>query len=374
MRVLRSIDSITSEQAKRHRLLQQLHRRGEASRLHLARELRISNSRVCDLVDNMVGEGLIHEDVAAGERRGRRGVSIRLNPRYGHLVGFDIEAQRMRLVLTDFTGQVVWKMRRAMPRVRDRNALLQEIGNFLDDGMKEVRLRTKRILGVGLAASGVIDLHRGVVLHYDLIPHMVDVPLRDFVSDRVGMPCVMENNIRGMTVAEWTMGAAKGLESFVCLAVRSGIGAGVVINGRLLPGSHGFAGELGYMVITGNGGVERWRNFQQTASEFALEMDIEGRGFDLPEPILRRTGELIGAQIASIATVIDPQAFVLGGTVLKPDGPVWPHVLRAFKSTALREIGERVPLIPAQLGPFAAAQGAAYRCLYELFPVAPAFA
>lgn len=56
--------------------------------------------------------------------------------------------------------------------------------------------------------------------------------------------------------------------------------------------------------------------------------------------------------------------------MLRPDGPVWPHVLRAFRETALREIGERVRLVPAQLGPFAAAQGAAYRCLYELFPAA----
>src|SRR4051794_21606395 len=156
MPVLRSIDSITPEQAKRHRLLQQLHRRGAASRLHLARELRISNSRVCDLVDRMVGEGLIREDGTVGERRGRRGVSIRLNPRYGHLVGFDIEAKRMRLVLTDFTGEVVWKTRRAMPRVKDRAALLEEIGDFLDTAMTEVRSRTKKVLGFGVAASGVI--------------------------------------------------------------------------------------------------------------------------------------------------------------------------------------------------------------------------
>jgi hypothetical protein len=58
--------------------------------------------------------------------------------------------------------------------------------------------------------------------------------------------------------------------------------------------------------------------------------------------------------------------------MLKPDGPIWPHVKRAFRETALREVAEHVPLLAAQLGPFAAAQGAAYRCLYEMFPVAPA--
>src|SRR5215212_9259981 len=99
-----------SELAKRHTLLQSLHRRGSASRLHLARQLRISNSRVCNLVDEMLEEGLLAEDAAGnGERRGRRGVGVRLNPKYGHLVGFDMEAKRLRLVLSDFAGQIVWE-------------------------------------------------------------------------------------------------------------------------------------------------------------------------------------------------------------------------------------------------------------------------
>jgi len=63
---------------------------------------------------------------------------------------------------------------------------------------------------------------------------------------------------------------------------------------------------------------------------------------------------------------------VLGGSVLHPEGQVWPHVISAFRATALRELVERVQLLPARLGPFAAAQGAAYRCVYELFPVAAA--
>src|SRR5688500_20272132 len=91
---------VTSQQAKRHSLLQRLHRRGTGSRMHLARELGISNSRVCDLVEEMLGEGLLHED-STGDRRGRKGVSVRLNPRYGHFAGFDMQGQRCSPLLTD---------------------------------------------------------------------------------------------------------------------------------------------------------------------------------------------------------------------------------------------------------------------------------
>jgi predicted NBD/HSP70 family sugar kinase len=355
-------------------LLQRLHRRGTGSRMHLARELGISNSRVCDLVEEMLGEGLLHED-STGDRRGRRGVSVRLNPRYGHFVGFDMEAKRLRLVLTDFTGKVVWETRTPMkPPFEDRDEFLKILFNFIDSSMAEVRQRTKRLLGFGLAASGVIDTRRGIILHYDLIPVAANLPLRDMIAERVGLPCVMENNIRALTLAEWTAGAARKMNNFVCMSIRSGVGAGVVIDGRLLPGTHGFAGETGYMIVTGSGDASEWKNLQQTVSEVALGIDIEASDFDLPEPVIRRTGEIIGAQIASLAAVLDPEAFVLAGNVLKPDGPIWPHVQRTFKEIALSEVAQRTPLVPAELGRFAAAQGAAYRCLYELFPVTPALA
>ena len=136
-----AVSPLTSEHAKRHRLLQQLHRRGQASRLRLARELRISNSRVCDLVDKMVDEGLLDEDADVGERRGRRGVRIRLNPRYGHFVGLDMEAKRLRLVLTDFTGQVVWETRR--PR---RSPALNSSSSSPSPTILSTRSQTRELL------------------------------------------------------------------------------------------------------------------------------------------------------------------------------------------------------------------------------------
>src|SRR5687767_2732493 len=197
-----------SERAKRHRLLHALHRRGTASRLHLAKELRISNSRVCDLIERMVEQGLLREKVVTAnhQRRGRRGVSVGLNPTFGHLLGFDMEAKRLRLVVTNFSGEVVWERRKALRPPKDRQALIDEILSFLDGSLAEIRPRYAPLLGMGLAASGVIDTRRGLILHYDLIPQALDLPLRDLVSEHVGLPCVMENNIRAMTLAEWTLG------------------------------------------------------------------------------------------------------------------------------------------------------------------------
>lgn len=359
-----------SEGAKRNALVQALHRRGVASRVNLAHALNISNSRVCDLVEQMVSEGLLLEEQVQGDRRGRRGVAIRLNPDYGQLIGFDMEAKRLRMVATNFAGEVIWQNRRPLSPAQNRDAVIDEILSYIAEGMREIRAQFGKPLAFGIAASGVIDAKRGTILHYDLLPHMVDVPIRELIARQVELPCVMDNNIRAMTLAEWVGGAARGLNSFVCVAVRSGVGAGVVLNGRLRGGSHGFSGEMGYMLAP-TATCTGWKTLQQLVSESALGIDIEADGFSgLSESAAKRCGELIGTSLASIAAMIDPEAFVLAGGMMNPQGPVWPHVFATFRRYALRELTERVHLLPARLGLFAAAQGVAHRAMYEqLFPV-----
>ncbi len=366
--------SSKSESNKRNMLLQALHRRGSASRLRLARALHISNSRVCDLVDEMVQEKLLVEDAVGGDRRGRRGVSVRLNPELGQLIGFDMEAKRLRMVVTNFAGEIVWQLRESLRPPKDRQELVDHILAFVDNGLAEIRKQFANPLAFGIAASGVIDAKRGTILHYDMLPHAVDLPVRDLICHEVNLPCVMENNIRAMTLAEWVAGAAKGLNTFICMAVRSGVGAGLVLNGRLRAGSHGLCGETGYMVLPTATSSSNWKSLQQTVSESALGIDIEADGFVVSDSTARRCGELIGSQLASIAAIIDPEAIVLAGGMMNPQGPVWPHVLETFRTHALPELVERVHLLPAQLGLFAAAQGAAHRAMYELFPVVPATA
>jgi predicted NBD/HSP70 family sugar kinase len=285
-----------------------------------------------------------------------------------------MEAKRLRLVATDFSGEILWQHLQPLQPSRGalrggRQALVDEILSFINKGMKEIRRRFGKPIGFGIAASGVIDARRGAILHYDLLPHAVDLPIRELIAREVGLPCVMENNIRAMTLAEWCSGAAKGLSTFVCMAVRSGVGAGVVLNGRLRHGMHGFCGETGYMIIPNSGPISQWKQLQQVVSETALGIDAEADDLQLSDSTARRCGELLGAQIASITTLLDPEAIVLAGALVNPAGSIWPHTVEAFRRLALREIADRVHLVPAQLGGFAAAQGAAYRALYELFPV-----
>lgn len=360
-----------AELAKCHRILRQIRRQGRAGRLELARSLHISNSRVCDLVQRMLDERLLIEQRGGRERRGRQGSPVRLNGDYGYLAGFDMEARRLRLVVTDFAGQTIWQDQRRLPPA-SRRRLIETILGFIDNGLQPFRGGNRRFLGLGLAANGVIDIRRGVILHYDLVPAARNLPLRELVADRLGLPCCMDDNIRALTIAEWMHGAARDMHSFICLAVRSGVGAGIVIDGRLHVGSHGFAGEPGYMPLPVGRDARQWRHLQNVVSETALGLDAEASDFYLSKTQARRAGEILGAQIAGMASLLDPQAIVLAGGLLQPERPLWGVTVETFRRLVLPELADRVQLLPARLGPFAAAIGAAHRCFEMLYPVDPA--
>jgi N-acetylglucosamine repressor len=319
----------------------------------------------------MLDETLLFEEGDGAERRGRKGAPVRLNPDYGHLVGFDMEAKRLRLVATNFAGETVWEAHQRLTPPDNRRTLINTILGFIDHGLKEIRNRHRNVLGIGLAANGIIDARRGVILHYDLVPAAKDMPLRDLVAGRANLPCCMDNNIRVLTLAEWMSGAAQHLHSFVCLAVRSGVGAGIVIDGKLFAGSHGFAGEPGYAPVTLGRDARRWKHLQNVVSESALGVDVEASDFALSEGKARRAGELLGAHLATMASLLDPQAVVLAGGLLRPDRPLWDSVARVFRQMVLPELADRVQILPARLGPFAAAIGAAHRCFQMLYPLEP---
>ena len=228
------------------------------------------------------------------------------------------------------------------------------------------------MLGIGLAANGIIDVRRGVILHYDLVPAATDLPLRDLVAAETGLPCCMENNIRVLTLAEWMSGAAQHLDSFVCLAVRSGVGAGIVIDGKLFGGQPRLRRRAGLHAgdaRAGRAAVEApaGRGVRERAGRRR-----RGRATSLSARARPASGRADRcAQLATMAALLDPQAIVLAGGLLRPDRPLWDAMVRVFRQMVFPELADRVQILPARLGPFAAAMGAAHRCFEMLYPLEP---
>ena len=362
-------DSVTKKmEMRRNLILQYIYRNGPIGRLQLGRNLRMSKSRLCEVVQEMIDGGLIIERLTGTERRGRNPVPLVTNPDYGCFVGLDFEANRMRMVVVDFSGQALYHRQRHLRPMKNKNTLVVRLLDFIDEGLRFIRGLDAKILGIGVAAPGIINRWMGMLVHYDLIEAARNIPLRDLVENHTGFPCVVDNNIRCYALTEWTTGVARNMSNFICLAVRSGVGSAIILNGRLLDGSHGFSGEVGYSPVPNGQAASQWKTLQELVSEKALNVDDEAKSFSLSKEKAQMAGELVGAQAASLAVLLDPEAIVLAGALLDRDGPLWDIVEQTYGRFILHGIARRFPLLPSKAGAHAAAVGATQRCLQELYP------
>lgn len=354
-------------ETKKNRILHLVRKTGGLGRLDIARKLPMSNSRVCDLVQELLDARMIEEDVTGRERRGRRSIPITLNREFAQWIGIDVEAKHLRIVLCDFAGGVLWKSEESLTLAArgDPDAALRQ---FIRRTIGKARSLSPNLLGAGVAAPGVIDYERGIILEYHMMPQLQNFAIRDIVADETNLPCTVEGNIRALALAEHLQGSARHLHTFVCVGIRSGLGAAIFVNGDILGGSHGFAGEAGHMIVAMTANPSKWKQLQDLVSEEALDGGQDGESPSLPPELAVRAGELLGAHVASIAALLDPQAIILAGNLMRPEGQLWGPMAKTYQRCISRPLADRVHLLPAQLGPYAAAMGASMRCFQVFYP------
>ncbi|MFV0442332.1 MAG: ROK family protein [Planctomycetaceae bacterium] len=171
-------------------------------------------------------------------------------------LGIDIGGSSVKLGVVSGVGDV--KSRRAAALVVDQgreaglDAILQEVDLCLADA----GITAKSLRGVGVAAPGTMDLSAGIVLHPFNLPGWENLPLRQIMRDRLQTPAVLVNDANAAAYGEFWVGAGREYRSLMLWTLGTGIGGGIVLDGELLVGAHGHAGECGHMVIQYTGGPQ----------------------------------------------------------------------------------------------------------------------
>ena len=169
------------------------------------------------------------------------------------LIGIDIGASKLALVLGDEGGRRTSHWRRAM-EATDRPA--DDLARIAED-VRELLAgagKTSNDIGwIGVSAPGPMDLERGRLLHPPNLPGWEDVPVRSTLAEALGAPVRLENDANAGALAEWRYGAGRGFDNVVYLTASTGIGAGLVLDGRLYRGRGGNAGEIGHAPVEWEG-------------------------------------------------------------------------------------------------------------------------
>jgi glucokinase len=304
----------------------------------------------------------------------------------GLAVGIDLGGTQVRAALVDGSGQVLARAAQRTDAVGGPHAVLQQIQQLVAETTQGMAYRDLR--GVGVSAPGPLDAQAGVILGIPTLAGWVDVPLVAWLQQALDLPVTLENDGIAAAIGEWRFGAGRGLSDFVYVTVSTGIGGGVIADGRVLRGRGQLAGHIGHMTIAPDGAVCSCGNpgcWEAQASGTALGQIARQRVASSPGSLLAAHGEslsarevmaaaragdvlalelvereaqLLGIGIVNLLHLYSPQAVVVGGGVAQGFDLLQPGIDQHVRTRALPPF-RAVPVVPAQLGQNSGLVGAA---------------
>lgn len=300
-----------------------------------------------------------------------------------HVIGVDLGGTQLRAALIAHDGTLVAHTRAAslvgegpLPTADRIAALAAQVAAALPAG--------GFIRGLGLGAPGPLDPASGIVMAPPNLPGWYDVPLRDLVQERVGMPVVLGNDANAAALAEWRFGAGVGTRHLVYVTVSTGIGGGVINDGRLLLGRLGAAAELGFLMLDADSGL----GWEELASGTALGRaaatampehpasllhtlaapetvtaahvaQAAVQGDALATRLMEREARLLGLGFASVLHAFSPEILVVGGSVVTANPSLLDQARQVAYAHAMCALYAEVPIVPARLGDQSGVLGAA---------------
>lgn len=347
---------------------------GALFQVELAGITGLSPATVSNIVKELSSTGVLHTTL--GTHSGRRAQRVTLAHRLGLVAGVHIAPRHLRVALADTSYTIVAEHH--MPLAMDHRAdneldrtalMLADMLTSVDSGMHE-------LLSVGVSIAGPIDRASGAVARRGILRGWDGIPIAESLAGRLQRPVHVDNAANLAALAESRSGAGRGKLDSITLDIGEGIGAGLIVNGRLLRGYHGVAGEFGHMIVDRVGPVCRCGNrgcLEAVAAAPAVLRSVEeaGRALKLSDVIVRAmsgdarstraiadAGRTIGFAAAGLCNLLDPERVIVGGEFAKAGELLIGPLRHALESALLVEADGTPDVVQAQLGDRASVLGA----------------
>jgi len=288
-------------------------------------------------------------------------------------VGIDLGATKTAIGLVDSAGHVVQVERILTHADQGYEQSLERIAEVIASFPKSYQ-------SIGLGIAGQIDPQSGILLFGPNL-RWRNVPIQSFFEKKFSLPVHIMQDVRAAALAEWKYGAGKGCENFVCLFIGTGIGGGVVAEGKLLDGSSHTAGELGHMIIEREGPpctcgsrgclealASGWAIAKQAEPEVLSAKEIAEaarKGDAKAKKIIENATQAIVTACISITNIFNPERIIIGGGVPPGLPDLLPRIREGIRHSALPAAQKKLQVLPALLGAEANLIGAAFGNLNE---------
>lgn len=303
--------------------------------------------------------------------------------------GLDVGGTKCAVLLGELEGEgirVVGKRRFATAEFPDPLRCLGRMCELLDELLIERNVRKQNVIGVGISCGGPLDSASGTVFSPPNLPGWDAVPAVSFVEQRTGLRARLENDANACALAEWKFGAGRGTENMVFLTFGTGLGAGIIANGRLLSGHSGMAGECGHIRLARSGpvGYGKAGSFEgfcsgegiaQLGCAYAEKALKKGKPpvwcpekKDLPKvtakllgdaaehgdgdacAVYRESGRRLGEGLSILIDLLNPECIVIGSIFARSESLLRPEMERRIAAEALPSSARVCRIVPAALG------------------------
>jgi len=371
------------------RLLRLLRDEGPRSRAELTDAVELSKSKVADELDRLMGAGLVEAGGLAASRGGRRSSIVQI-ARQLHFVGIDIGATSVDVAVTDGELRVLGHLaepadvRDGPERVLD--LALEMLAKLRDQGL------APEIHGVGVGVPGPVSFRDGAPFAPPIMPGWNKYPVREALSQELGCPVLVDNDVNIMALGEHHAGLAKQVDDLLFVKIGTGIGCGILVDGRVHRGVTGSAGDIGHIQVEdtgptcacGNtgcleaffGGSALARDASQAArteqspflarrladagSLTALDVaDAAAAGDPVSVALVRDGGRRVGKVLAGLVSVLNPGLIVIGGGVSRVGHALLAEIRGVVYRQSLPLATGNLPIVLSELGDEAGVTGAA---------------
>ncbi|MCZ2525545.1 ROK family transcriptional regulator [Streptomyces sp. HB2AG] len=356
---------------------------GSLTQAEIARTTGLSAATVSNIVRELRDGGAV--EVTPTSSGGRRARSVSLSGDAGIVVGVDFGHSHLRVAVGNLAHQVLAE--ESEPIDVDVSAAegLGRAEELVGRLVESTGIGREKVIGVGLGVPGPIDVGTGVLGSTSILPGWSGINPREELSGRLGMPVYVDNDANLGALGEVVWGAGRGLRDLAYIKVASGVGAGLVINGRIYRGPGGTAGEIGHITLDESGPVCRCGNRgcleTFTAARYVLGLlgGSHGPGLTVPgmvrlaregDPGCRRVvsdvGRHVGMGVANLCNVLNPQRVILGGDLAEAGELVLAPIRESVARYAIPSAARQLSVVHGALGARAEVLGALALVLSEM--------
>jgi glucokinase len=275
------------------------------------------------------------------------------------VLAVDIGGTKMAAAVIDRSGSFVTSARAPTPCGTDPEATFGTLASIIHEVLSATTAPAE-VCGVGCGGPMTAGGETVSPLNIAAWDHF---PLRDRLERLVGLPVAVDNDAKALALGEGWLGAARGCRNYLAMVVSTGVGGGIVVDGRLLDGTSGNAGHIGHVVVEPEG------RECACGGRGCLEAEASGRSIEAmtghpapeaPDSVRRRTGTMVGRAVASVANLLDVELAVVAGSVALGYGQVFFGAAQAEIETRARlDFSRETRILPGELGPDGPLLGAA---------------